>query len=318
MQDLFDRQVRIEYCLIVRILSIFAQPNIEIIDWNMLKVLEIIQKSTDYLESKGIESARLNAEMLLAEVLNCNRMDLYLQFEKPLDEDEVQQMRSFIARRGSFEPLQYIIGKTNFYGKDFVVDQSVLIPRPETELLVEEVINHIDEPNLRILDIGTGSGIIPIILALECPENEFVAIDISKDAINTAKKNAELNNVNGILNFQNIDVNDVSKIKDLGPFDIVISNPPYISKEEYLGLQKEIVNHEPRFALTDEKEGYHFYEFITKSCEVLLKQNGLLFYEVGMGQSGKVMDFMKENGFDDISVKEDLQGIPRVVMGRKI
>ena len=211
----------------------------------MLTVLESINLSTEYLKNKGIESPRINAELLLAKILNCKRLDLYLSFDRPLSEDETNQYREYIRRRSKFEPLQYIVGSVEFYGLEFKVNSSVLIPRPETEIIVEKIIDdNKDKPSLKILDVGTGSGIIAVCLAKHLTESKVSAIDISFDALETAKGNASLNEVGDRVNFFQADI-----LKDEIPengFDVIASNPPYISNDEFSSLQPELRIFEPK------------------------------------------------------------------------
>jgi release factor glutamine methyltransferase len=283
----------------------------------MLTILEAIKLSTDYLEKKEIESARLNVELMLAEILNCKRLDLYLSFERPLKDYEVDKLREWISRRGKFEPLQYIIGKTEFYGISFNVDKTVLIPRPETEILVDRIISrNKNGRKLRILDIGTGSGIIPIVLAIHMPDAIFYAIDISNAAIETAKENARLHNLSERIEFVETDI--FSAEFEAGEFDIIVSNPPYVSLDEYRTLQNEIVDYEPKEAVTDYENGYKFYSFITEIAGKWLSSGGKLYFEVGKGQCEAVKDMMIKNGFQNISAVKDLLSIDRVIIGEKI
>lgn len=283
----------------------------------MLKVLDAIQKSTDYLEKKGIESPRINAELLLASVLNIKRLELYLQFDRPLIEEEISLYREFLKRRSNFEPLQYITGNVEFYGMNFKVNNSVLIPRQETEILVETVLSEIkNENNLTILDIGTGSGCIAISIAKNNNSN-FEAVDISENAIFIAKQNAEQNEVNNKIKFINSDIkNYISENNKL--FDIIVSNPPYVSKEEFPKLQKEIINYEPEIAVTDFNDGYTYYNLISSEGKKILKSGGKLFFEIGIGQSEKVKNIMTENGFVNIKIIKDYLGVERVIFGEKL
>lgn len=283
----------------------------------MLTVLEAIQLSTEYLEKKGIESARTNAELLLAGILNCKRLDLYLKFDRPLDENEKQVYRNFISKRGNFEPLQYILGETEFFGLRFLVNPSVLIPRPETEILLETIIEESDSnTNLRILDIGSGSGNIPIVLAKNLKNADIISIDISDEAIKTAEMNAEINEVKERIEFKKFDVFNVG-INELGAFDIIVSNPPYVDKDEMMNLQKEIVDFEPHSAVTDGHDGYKFYERITNVSQFILKEEGKLYFEVGQGQYKKVLSLLEKNNFFENKVIKDYQDIERVVSGIK-
>src|SRR4030066_2469653 len=199
----------------------------------MITVLESINLSTQYLSQKGIESPRINAELLLANILCCKRLDLYLSFERPLSEAEMQKYREHIKRRGTFEPLQYIVGKVEFYGLELKENPSVLIPRPETELLVESILNQYrKEQKLLILDIGCGSGNIAIALAVNLPQSKIVSTDISDEALLIAKENSERHNVSGRIKFvkHNILKNDLNNFPMI---DILVSNPPYVSGESF-------------------------------------------------------------------------------------
>ncbi len=279
-----------------------------------MTVLESLKLSTDFLEKKGIESARLNAELLLTEILGCKRLDLYLKFDQPLKDGEIDQYREWISRRGKFEPLQYIIGKVEFYGLPFKVTRDVLIPRPETEILVEEVINYCKgKIGMKILDIGTGSGNMPIALAKHLTNAEIVTVDISLNAIEVAKENAQLNGVESKLAFIHSDVT----LLEMEPeqYDIIISNPPYVSSEEYPTLQKEIADYEPSIALTDEKDGLDYYRVISKKSKSFLKRGGAIFLEIGKGQKEDVENILSSQGFAKIKFIKDYQQIDRVAFG---
>lgn len=282
----------------------------------MLTVLEAVKLSTDYLQKKGIESPRLNAELLLAHLLNCKRLDLYLLFDRPLKENEIILYRELLKKRGSFVPLQYIIGNVEFYGLEFSVDSSVLIPRPETELLVDTIIEENKNTNLKILDIGTGSGIIAIALAKSLEQPELFAIDISEAALANAKKNAIKNDVTDRIKFLQLDVrSDLTLIKE--SFDIIVSNPPYISKDEFPKLQTELRVFEPAIALTDYADGLSFFKIISEKAIRLLKNNGQLYFEIGKDQSDSVKKILQENGFANVQIKKDYQEIDRVISGEK-
>jgi len=283
----------------------------------MITVLESINLSTQYLSQKGIESPRINAELLLANILCCKRLDLYLSFERPLSEAEMQKYREHIKRRGNFEPLQYIVGKVEFYGLELKVNPSVLIPRPETELLVESILNQYrKEQKLLILDIGCGSGNIAIALAVNLPQSKIVSTDISDEALLIAKENSERHNVSGRIKFvkHNILKNDLNNFP---MFDIVVSNPPYISKESFSSLQKEIKDYEPGIAVTDEKDGLSFYREISAKISAKLKEKVKLFFEVAQGQSEEVVEIMAKNNFKNIVVIKDYQNIDRIIFGER-
>jgi len=283
----------------------------------MITVLESINLSTQYLNQKGIESPRTNAELLLADILNCKRLDLYLSFERPLSADEVQKYREHIKRRGNFEPLQYVISRVEFYGLELKVNPSVLIPRPETELMVENILNQFPkDEKLIILDIGSGSGNIAIALAVNLPSSKIVTTDVSEEALLVAKENSERHKVSERIKFvkHNILKNDLSSFP---MFDIVVSNPPYVSKVSYSTLQKEIKNFEPAIAVTDEGDGYTFYREISAKASVKLKENGKLFFEVAQGQSEEVVEIMTKNNFKNIGIIKDYQNIDRVIFGER-
>ena len=281
----------------------------------MITVLESIKLATEYLNGKGIESGRANAELLLADILKCRRLDLYLLFDRPLTDTELQLYRGFLKRRGIFEPLQYILGKIEFYGIELKVTPDVLIPRPETELLVENVLNHLSKENEQlILDIGCGSGNIDIALALNSEKINVFATDIDEKALNLASENAEKHNVASKIKFfrHNI-LKDESSIFPM--FDFVVSNPPYVSKETYLTLQREIREFEPGIAVSDGGDGYTFYRTISEKISKKIKPKGKLFFEVAEGQSNSVVKIMEQNNFKDITVKKDYQKIDRIVYG---
>lgn len=282
----------------------------------MITVLESINLSSEYLKNKGIESPRINAELLLAHILNCKRLNLYLSFEKPLTEEELDKYRVLLKRRSKFEPLQYIIGKVEFYGIDFKVNPSVLIPRQETEILVETIIGQYDKyDTLRILDIGTGSGNIAVSLAKNLDNSFITALDISEDALKTANENAILNSVNDRIEFIKIDILKEEFIRN--EFDLVVSNPPYISIVEFETLCPELKEYEPKVALTDYNSGFHFYEIISTKSNHLLKPGGKLFFEVGKGQFSIVSEIMKKNNFQNIDMTKDYLNIERVISGEK-
>ena len=281
----------------------------------MITVLESIKLSTQFLTEKGIESPRANAEILLADILNCKRLDLYLLFDRPLTDVEIQRYREYLKRRGTFEPLQYITGKVEFYGIEILVDRSVLIPRPETELLIENIAKQYSgKNNLSILDIGSGSGNISIALAHNFPSAKITSTDISDEALKIANKNAVQNNVADRINFIKHDIFE-DDLNSFQIFDIIVSNPPYVSKESFSKLQKEIINFEPRSAVTDEKDGYTFFTVIAEKASKKLNDNGKLFFEIAEGQSNEVVKIMGKNNFTNIVVIKDYQRIDRIVYG---
>ena len=281
----------------------------------MLTVLESLNLSTDYLQKHEIESPRINAELLLASILNCKRLDLYLAFDKPLSEEEIGKYRNYIKRRGNFEPLQYITSSVEFYGIEIKVNPSVLIPRPETEILIDAVIEQVKtKEEITILDIGCGSGNIAIALAANLSNCKVFGTDISKDALKISTENAEVNRVKNKTEFhqKNILSDDFS---DLPKMDIIVSNPPYVSEEKFDTLQNEIKYFEPNFAVTDFSDGYKFYNAISKKAKLLLKPGGKIFFELSENQHIKVKEIMDANGIKDIRINKDYLNIERVIYG---
>ncbi|MFH0734425.1 MAG: peptide chain release factor N(5)-glutamine methyltransferase [bacterium] len=281
----------------------------------MLKVLDAILLSTDYLKKKGIDEARLNSELMLADILGFKRLNLYLNYDKPLSEKETNLYREYLARRGKFEPVQYILGYTEFWNYKFFVDKSVLIPRPDTEILVETIINDYKtyQNTLSILDIGTGSGIIAICLAknLNC---KVTAIDISLEALTVAQNNANFNNIDNNITFKQVDVLK-SSATDFEKYDIIVSNPPYVSSIEFENLQKEITEFEPKIAVTDYDDGYIFYKKISKLGTELLNDNGKVYFEIAKDTDTNLETIMKENKYKNIKKVKDYANIYRVITG---
>ncbi len=276
---------------------------------------ELLLKSIDYLKSKGIENYKLECEIIFGHVLDIEPMLVSLNLRRKIREEEKTTIRNMLKERGiDKRPVQYIIGKEGFYGRDFYVDENVLIPRPETEYLVEECVKRIKEKSYKtVLDIGAGSGAIGITIAKEVEEVKVLACDISDGALSVAKKNAELldaKNIKFIKSnvFENINYKE---------FDLIVSNPPYIPDYEYEELQVEVKKHEPKLALTADKEGYHFYNLISYLAPGYLKSGGTLAFEVGYNQAVKVKDYMEKNGFVNLVILKDLEGIERIVIGEK-
>lgn len=281
----------------------------------MITVLEAIRLSTEYLEKKKIDSPRINAELLLAHIIGCKRLDLYLAFDRPLTEPELNIYRGLIKRRASYEPLQYIIGTVEFYGLVFKVTSSVLIPRPETELLVEKIIKELsDKEQLNILEIGCGSGNIAISLAYHLKQAQIITTDVSDAALNLAKENSQKLGVAERISFirHNILTDDLLRFS---MFDLVVSNPPYVSLQSYSSLQKEIMDFEPRLAVTDESDGLTFYRIISEKVSGNIKKGGKLFFEISHGQCDDVKSIMTKNNFSKIEVIKDYQNIERIVFG---
>ena len=275
----------------------------------------LLKKSIEYIQSKGIKEAKLDTELIFSEVLNYDRMMLSLSFTREITEAEKEKIREMLKKRAVDKlPVQYILGYEEFYGRRFEVNKAVLIPRPETERLVEECIKRLTETNGKfVLDIGAGSGAIGVSIAKELPNTKVLACDLSEDALEVAKLNAEKLEATNIK-FIKSDVFSEIKYKE---FDLIVSNPPYIPQEEYENLQVEVKLHEPQMALTDTKDGYYFYKKISREAPNYLKSGGVLAFEVGYNQSEEIKLFMEKQGFKNVVVIKDYEGIDRMVIGVK-
>ena len=254
------------------------------------------------------------AELLFSSIFNCNRLSLYLNKKSLLDKDNAGFVSSVLRRRINGEPIQYILGKTEFMGFEFKVTPDVLIPRPETEILVETALKYVSGRN--ILDIGTGSGNIAISLAKLLQNINITAIDISEKAVEIALKNAKLNNVQGKIKFIK---NDLFTCDVLGEtcYDIIVSNPPYIPSKEIDKLQPEI-KYEPRIALDGGLDGLDFYRCLIAGSIKYLKKGGLLILEMGFNQSEALKNiFQKFEDFEIIEVVKDYNNIERVIVARR-
>ncbi|MGC3957420.1 MAG: peptide chain release factor N(5)-glutamine methyltransferase [Verrucomicrobiota bacterium] len=251
-----------------------------------MTVLEVISKSADFLAKKGVDSPRLQTELLLAHVLQLPRMKLYLNFERKLTEPELDALRKLIQRRGQREPLQHLVGSTSFCGLEMVVNRHVLIPRPETELLAEagwQFLSTLGSAPTTALDFGTGSGCIAIALAAKSPTAHIVAVDVSTEALAIAQQNAAKHNVADRMKFRHGD--GFSALKTSECFDLIVSNPPYIASAEIEVLQPEVRDHDPRGALDGGADGLDFYRRLAAEAKSFLKPHGKLMLEFGEGQA---------------------------------
>jgi release factor glutamine methyltransferase len=282
-------------------------------------VRELMKSAMEHLQQKGFDDARLNVELLLAHALDLQRIQLYLHFDKPLSPEELKQFRTLFERRLKREPLQYIIGSTSFMGLHFTVDARVLIPRPETETLIEQVMllcqRYPGNAPIHLLDVGTGSGNIAVSIAKYVRHAHITAIDISKEALSVAEENARINSVDSQIQFSLVDVFDQTEELFRKQFDILVSNPPYVPRDEWEQLQTEVRDFEPSAAVTDGKDGFKFYHRFIGMIPDILKLGGGIMLEVGFQQAEKVARELKISGIDQIQITNDLQGIPRVVSG---
>ncbi len=274
----------------------------------------LVKRATEILRERGIKSPRLDAELLLVHSLGFkDRVNLYTNFDKPLSEEEVESYRQLIVRRVRGEPVAYITGRKEFFGFDFLVDRGVLIPRPETELLVEVVLENIrGKSGLKVVDVGTGSGCIVLSLCkLTGGIHEFYGIDISEEALRVAEKNRERLGCSNVTFLKG----DLLSPVDF-PVDVVVSNPPYISTEDKR-VEEGVLKYEPALALFGGKTGLELIERLVEESFQKLKSGGLLALEIGEGQRKAVERLMREKGFSEVRVFKDLSGIERVVLGVK-
>ena len=274
------------------------------------RIIEIIKWGEEYFKLKGFENPKQEIEWLLCDLLQLKRIDLYLKFEDIINKSKLKKLKNWIKRRIEREPLQYITGKVEFYGLKFISTPQALIPRPETERLVDITLNSLEKiPEPKILEIGTGSGCVSIAVSNKKPRANILSLDISKNALELAEINAKSNNCKNI-NFLEMDF--LNEIPD-GRFDILISNPPYIPQKEIENIMPEVKNYEPRIALTDFEEGLNFYYRIAKVGRTLIP-NGIIILEVGLGNHPqKVFSLFKEAGFDQLELIKDYNNNERIL-----
>lgn len=281
-------------------------------------IASLLDWTSGYFEKNGIESPHLEAEIILAHSLMLKRINLYTSHDRILKEDELAAYKALILRRIKKEPAAYIIGSRAFMSLDFFVDKSVLIPRPDTEKLVELAIDLAKsaEGKTEVLDIGTGSGAIAVSIAKYAKNAAVTATDSSPAALETAKKNAETHKVAGRLTFLEGDL--FSPVPGGRKFDLIVSNPPYIPTEEIQKLQPEIKDHEPVQSLDGGTDGLDYYRRIIPQCPDFLIPGGHILLEVGMGQAQAVVKIIETNKeLGNVKVHKDLAGIDRVVSAIK-
>jgi len=277
-----------------------------------MTVLEVLQKSTEYFTKREIESARLNAEHLLAHALGRKRLELYLEFDRALAESELAPVRELVRRRGEGEPLQHLLGTVEFCGLVFACDKRAMVPRPETEELVDLLVaDKVQDSSPRILDVGTGSGVIALSLASKLPEARVVASDISEDALQLARENADRLGLTGRVEFLKGDL--LENISER--FDVIVANLPYIAMDDRQTLSREVL-HDPESALFGGKQGDELIQTLVAAAPARLVDGGLLALELGAGQSEAVMTALAQKKYKDIQAKTDYSGTPRFVFAR--
>jgi release factor glutamine methyltransferase len=283
-----------------------------------MTVLETIQRSTEFLARKGVDSPRLQTELLLAHQLKLQRMQLYLNFERALGQADLDKFRELIRRRGHREPLQHIIGSTSFCGLELVVNRHVLVPRPETEQLAERgwsFLSSLNHGPPTALDFGTGSGCLAIALAFKCPAARIFALDISKEALELARQNAVRHGVSERINWVASD--GLTALQNGTPFDLIISNPPYIPSAEISTLQPEVRDYDPRRALDGGTDGLDFYRQLAAEAGTFLRPEGKIMLEFGDGQAELLRALFEGQKWIVEAIEKDYTHRPRMLIARE-
>ena len=276
---------------------------------------EIIKKGEIFLNKNNIKNSYLESELILSKVVNKKREEILLNTDKKINKRDITRFKNYLIRRKKKEPIAYILGYKHFWKYKFLTNNSVLIPRPDTELLIEESLNYLPiDKSKKILDIGTGSGCIIVSLLKERPKCKATAIDISIKAINVAKTNAKLHQLENKIKFINI---DIDKYKS-NNYDLIISNPPYINSIDLNRLDDDIKFHEPNLALSGGSDGLRDIKKVIIKSKKLLKINGKLLIEIGHKQKNKSVKILNENGFYINKISKDLSGKDRCIVSTKL
>lgn len=278
----------------------------------MLTVLEIIKRTTEFFEKRGVESARLNAELLIGRALGLKRMQLYLQFERPLAEAELESIRPLVKRRGAREPLQHILGTVEFCGLTLKVDRRALIPRPETELLVELIAKRLSADPVTILDLGTGTGVLALALASRFPTARVTAVDRSAEALALAGENALALGLRERVRILHSDWCNALPVGER--YDLIVANPPYLTEAELAAAAPEVRDFDPREALVSGQEGRADLETILRQSRPFLKDGGLLACETGIAQHPQLIALATTLGYARSESLCDLTGRERYLL----
>jgi release factor glutamine methyltransferase len=277
----------------------------------LMTVLEVLQSTTVYFKKHKIDNPRLNAEHLLAHLLGLSRMELYLEFERALAETELNTLRELVRRRGQGEPLQHLLGTVEFCGLTFLCDKRAMVPRPETEELVELLQSAIRNPQSAILDVGTGSGVIALSLATKFPEAQVFAVDVCEDALALARENAARLGLSGRVQFRKSDL-----LENLDErFDLIVANLPYIREEDRHTLSREVLR-DPEVALFGGALGDELIRQLIEQGPLHLKPGGLLALEIGLGRAEALSGFLAKKNYHDIEAKNDYSGTARFLLAR--
>ena len=285
-----------------------------------MNIKTLLNKTTKFFKEKNIPNPRLDAEVLLADLLDMERIKLYVNFDYPLTKDELTEYRERVVRRAKREAVSYITGHKEFMSLDFEVEKGVLIPRPETELLVENILDYFEEEEIEapnIVEVGPGSGAIMISLGHYLPKAKILGIDISQKAVKLTRKNIKKHELEDRLKVNKGDLLQPLLKRDTQNVDLVVSNPPYISDEDMENLQPE-VKKEPKLALAGGKDGLEVYKKLIPQAGSVLKKGGLLALEIGYDQGDRLKKFINESGeYKDVEIKEDYNGKDRMIFASK-
>jgi release factor glutamine methyltransferase len=276
-----------------------------------MTVLKVLQAATAHLKKHGVENPRLNAEHLLVHVLGRKRIELYLDFERKLTETELGPLRDLVKRRSEGEPLQHLLGTVEFCGLTFLSDKRAMVPRPETEELVESLKSEIEDPKSKIVDVGTGSGVIALSLAAEFPEARILAVDISDDALALAQENAIRLDLGSRVQFLKSRLLETIE----GTFDLIVANLPYISSQDRHTLSREVLR-DPEVALFAGARGDELVRELIDQAPTRLRPGGMLALEIGLGQGQALLSVLTEKNYRDICSKNDYNGVTRFLFAR--
>lgn len=276
-----------------------------------MTVLEVLQATTAYLKKRNVENPRLNAEHLMAHALGRKRIELYLDFERKLTETELGPLRELVKRRSEGEPLQHLLGTVEFCGLTFLCDKRALVPRPETEQLVELAESKIENRESRIVDVGTGSGVIALSLAAKFPGAKILAADVSDDALALAQENASRLNLTGRVWFLKSRLLESVE----GAFDLIVANLPYVSTQDRHTLSREVLR-DPEIALFAGAQGDELVHELIVDAPSRLRPGGMLALEIGLGQSEALLSALAEKNYRDICSKNDYNGVTRFLFAR--
>jgi release factor glutamine methyltransferase len=288
-----------------------------------LTVLDLLKRAEGWFREQGISSPRLDAEVLLADALGCRRLDLYLRFDQRPSEAQVATFRERCRERARGKPVAYLLGRREFLSRSFAVDPRVLIPRPETEILVEEALRLAApiEGDVRVVDVGTGSGAIALSLAAGCPRARVVAVDVSPGALEVARANAAAlgAEIAGRVEFVEGDLLAPLRGRGLeGAVDLLLSNPPYVCDADYARLPRDVKEHEPELALRAGPQGTEIHERLFREGVALVRAGGRVLVEVAAGQAAAVRALAIAAGFGEVATLRDFQGIERVIVAKRV